>query len=429
MGDRLKEAAGAGDINELYALISENANLLEDVDEKPFVDTPLHVAASAGHIEFAMEIMNLKASFVRKLNQDGFSPMHLALQNDKKQIVLWLLDMDKDLVRVKGRGACPESIIDVTNEGDTALHIAVRNMQEGAFKVLLGWTEKAVFADAEFWERELLNWKNKDGDTVLHIAASSSQRSVIKQLAKKARTTIKNSNGDTALDIIGGQPQIFDTEIEEMERLAKRKFLTATDRAKNLRSQISTYNFLKINTARKWKLSRETRNALLVVDALIATITYQAALHPPGGVWNGTADHNSQIPNFLRLVNASLTNTTTLSGASPSNHAGTTVMGKHSFTLFWTINTFTFLVNILRMITIGVPPSVTLLFSCYSVSMSVISPTEIWSDINLSLCFFIVTTLIVFAILVPHVKLQYLAPKQPRKRALQPIHDRQEWWQ
>ncbi|KAF2321300.1 hypothetical protein GH714_038542 [Hevea brasiliensis] len=73
IGERLRQAARAGDIDALYALIREDARVLERVDEVPFVDTPLHIAASAGHIQFAMEIVNLKASFTRKLNPDGHS--------------------------------------------------------------------------------------------------------------------------------------------------------------------------------------------------------------------------------------------------------------------------------------------------------------------------------------------------------------------
>ncbi|WRX12630.1 hypothetical protein QQP08_005117 [Theobroma cacao] len=50
-----------------------------------------------------MELMNLKPSFARKLNQRGFSPIHLALQTKQEKMVDDLLSIDEDLVRVKGR--------------------------------------------------------------------------------------------------------------------------------------------------------------------------------------------------------------------------------------------------------------------------------------------------------------------------------------
>ncbi|KAF2321284.1 hypothetical protein GH714_038497 [Hevea brasiliensis] len=287
-----------------------------------------------------MEIVNLKASFARKLNQDGFSPMHLALQHDKILMVLWLLDVDEGLARVKGRRgmtplhyateqgnipiltefyeACPESIKDVTYEGDTALHIAVKNNQIEAFQVLMGWLQRSMFVDAAIWERELLNWKNKEGNTVLHIAASSNQRQVVKQLIETfVYTNIKNLNGSTAMDILRGHAQFSDKELSKMQRLPPWGYLTATGRAGNLKRKLSFLYAWAIGSARREKkIQSERRNALLVVDALIATITYQAALSPPGGVWQGTADINSHLPNMLR-ADTSATNNTLM---KPTHH-------------------------------------------------------------------------------------------------------------
>ncbi|MFQ6624764.1 hypothetical protein Gotur_003900, partial [Gossypium turneri] len=111
-------------------------HVAERIDDVPFLHTPVHVAACAGHIEFMMEMIKLKPSLARKLNQVGFSPMHLAPQNDRTQAVLRLLRFDEGLVRVKGREdltplhnvvqtgnvdllikllkVCPEAIEDVT---------------------------------------------------------------------------------------------------------------------------------------------------------------------------------------------------------------------------------------------------------------------------------------------------------------------------
>ncbi|XVE52733.1 hypothetical protein DITRI_Ditri02bG0146800 [Diplodiscus trichospermus] len=78
--ERLRGAARAGSIGELYAIIREDAYLLENIDKIPVFDTPLHIAAAAaaGHTDFAMEIMTLKPSLALKLNSDGFNPIHLA---------------------------------------------------------------------------------------------------------------------------------------------------------------------------------------------------------------------------------------------------------------------------------------------------------------------------------------------------------------
>lgn len=107
----MESPAQPRDINALYELIRQDPYILDKFDKTPFVDTPLHAAATDGNAELSSEIIRLKPSFARKLNQDGFSPVHLALQNDQTQIVLQLIDIDPDLVRVQGR------------EGITPLHV------------------------------------------------------------------------------------------------------------------------------------------------------------------------------------------------------------------------------------------------------------------------------------------------------------------
>ncbi|CAI8608389.1 unnamed protein product [Vicia faba] len=66
-GDQLNAAAQTDDIDLLYTVIHDDPWILEIIDSIPFVETPLHIAASLGHIRFAIEIINLKPSFVWKL--------------------------------------------------------------------------------------------------------------------------------------------------------------------------------------------------------------------------------------------------------------------------------------------------------------------------------------------------------------------------
>ncbi|KAK7856162.1 ankyrin repeat-containing protein bda1 [Quercus suber] len=142
--ERLKQVAQSGDIDAFYSLIREDVKILEHIDELPFADTPLHIAGPVGHIPFATKMMGLKPSFAWKLNPDGFSPIHLALQNRHIELVRQLLQFDGDLVRVKGREhftplhyvvatsdhhldlseefllICPNSIADVIVQNETA---------------------------------------------------------------------------------------------------------------------------------------------------------------------------------------------------------------------------------------------------------------------------------------------------------------------
>lgn len=103
----LETAAKSGNIGLLYELIHEDPYVLDKIDDVPFVNTPLHVAAVAGKTEFAMEMMNLKPAFARKLNADGLTPLHLAVDHSHFWLVLDVVKADPSLVRFKGRhGTC-----------------------------------------------------------------------------------------------------------------------------------------------------------------------------------------------------------------------------------------------------------------------------------------------------------------------------------
>ncbi|XVF83538.1 hypothetical protein PTKIN_Ptkin16aG0497100 [Pterospermum kingtungense] len=118
-----------------------------------------------------MEIMSLKPSFARKLNHEGLSPIHLALEKGHKELVLNLIEYAKDLVRVKGKKEdCPEPIRDVTTENQSALHIAVRNNKEEALKILCNMLRKTDCC------QDVVNQTERNGDTALHIAARDNRQ-------------------------------------------------------------------------------------------------------------------------------------------------------------------------------------------------------------------------------------------------------------
>ncbi|CAE6191869.1 unnamed protein product [Arabidopsis arenosa] len=215
--ERLNEAAQVGDIERLYKLIEEDPKILGHFDELPFCETPLHIAAERGQTHFAMELMTLKPSLALKLNPSGFSPMHLALENNHFQTVRGFVAIDSNLVSIKGRGritplhyvaqighaellteflfACPSSVEDLTIKCETAVHIAVKNHQLLAFKVLWGWVQREH-------KEEILDWKDEDGNTVFHIAASINQTEVMKLLRRTVKVKAKNLAGKTAMDIL-----------------------------------------------------------------------------------------------------------------------------------------------------------------------------------------------------------------------------------
>ncbi|TYJ24684.1 hypothetical protein E1A91_A08G278000v1 [Gossypium mustelinum] len=305
MDPSLREVAGTGDTDALYALIRKDPYMLEHIDQIPFIDTPLHIAANEGQIKFAMEMMNLKPSFGRKLNQDGFSPLHLALKNGHTKLVLRLLETDKDLVRVKGREGmtpfhcaaavgnsnllfqfletCPECVEDVTVRNETALHLALKNDHTDAFNLLHGWLRKNRRGGGNGLERKVVNWRDDDDNTVLHIAATRKQHQAVQLLLDSfygLDANAKNSEGLTAREIIerverqglnmsGAEDD--DTTTAKIERIKKRT--SRPERA-----------LIKLIRARNG-LSENMLNATLVVAALVITAIYQSSLSPPRGLW------------------------------------------------------------------------------------------------------------------------------------------------
>ncbi|MBA0780753.1 hypothetical protein Gotri_004816 [Gossypium trilobum] len=292
MDERMIEAAQTGDIiNLLYELILNDPYVLERIDAVPFSHTPLHIAASAGHTEFMMEMIKLKPTFARKLNQAGFSPMHLALQNDRTKAVLRLLRFDEGLVRV-----CPEAIADVTVRDETVFHLAVKNDMFEAFQVLVGWLIRSRHESAERWEKELLSWVDIDGNTVLHIAAIKNRPQVVEVLLghlRRDQINAKNLEGLTALDIQSQYPWKERQADRIIDMLSKAGGLSASSSSlpntsissfhiESLKEKMPWFQKLETKTGRlKNGISYEMRNTFLVVIVLLITTTYEPSLNPP----------------------------------------------------------------------------------------------------------------------------------------------------
>ncbi|KAF8031641.1 hypothetical protein BT93_D0756 [Corymbia citriodora subsp. variegata] len=187
----LQQGIEHDDVSELYSLIKGDENLLDHRSAGPFPNTPPHGAAEKRKTKVTMEITILKPSHAQKHNQMGHSPMHLALQQKRYHAMRALMTLNPELIRVQGQGritplhfvarekgdneqmnvellakflfACRSSIEDLTSQCETVVHVAVKNHNLKAFKVLFRWLKRAYLI-------EILNWKHKDGNNLLHIA-------------------------------------------------------------------------------------------------------------------------------------------------------------------------------------------------------------------------------------------------------------------
>ncbi|KAE8725619.1 putative Ankyrin repeat protein [Hibiscus syriacus] len=345
MDECLRTAARTGNVGDLYRLIREDGNALRRFEDVEFVDTPLHIAAEQGCIDFAMEIMNLKPSFARKLNQDGWSPMHLAVKKGQVEMALGFVEMDKDVVRVKGKSgktplhlvskvgnhdglllldrfleACPESIRDGTTKNRTALHIATKNKRLDVLQVLIRWLRKK---DKDYY-REVVNRKDRHGNTALHIAATNNQPQMLRLLLDcKADKHATNQAGSTALDVVMGQNNRESISILRgccIPRVSNFKYKIQKQISKYL-TKASSLIFSDMDN-----ISGEDRNALLVILGLLLTVSFQAALSPPGGVWQGESSSKSR-------------------GSYDRSALGTSVLRNEDFLLFYVPTDVVFIVT------------------------------------------------------------------------------------
>ncbi|RVX15385.1 Ankyrin repeat-containing protein BDA1 [Vitis vinifera] len=226
MDPMMFKAARDGNVVDLFNLLEADPLILERLVTAS-ADTPLHVAAMLGHLDFVKEVIKHKSNvveYVKELNQQGFSPMHLAAAHGHVDVVRRLIEISSELCCLKGRdgmtplhcasvkgraetmnlllSASPLCVLEVTERGETALHIAVKNNQLDALRVLVEW----------LWRSKTLvviNSKDGDGNTVLHLAAARKNHQAIELLLscndgvpEVLEVNAINKKGLTAMDLL-----------------------------------------------------------------------------------------------------------------------------------------------------------------------------------------------------------------------------------
>ena len=142
----------------------------------------------------------------------------------------------------------------------------------------------------------------------------------------------RNLEGHTAQDMLQEQTQVNNSGIRDL--LICCGALSCSLRPGILSKIVLFFERLRllIKSAREGsKISNDDRNALLVVAALLITITYQVVITPPGGLWQDT-----NIPRFNTISNET--------SSSLHHQAGTAIAQQTygNFEIVATINYITF---------------------------------------------------------------------------------------
>ncbi|KAK4435197.1 hypothetical protein Salat_0683000 [Sesamum alatum] len=336
MEAELFEAACSGNLDALYGVVGENGSaILLKLHSWGRVDTPLHLASMFGHAEFVREYMRLSsisAHHLSQLNQDGYSPLHLASANGHLEIVNFLLKFGKQNSAVEelcmkkdkeGRSAlhfavvagkigvinvllvhCPEAAMEVTLHKESVLHLAVKHHQHEVLEFLINQKLGSSVGD-------LLNLGDWEGNTVLHLATANRQLQTVRYLVKQPNLNVnaQNSYGLRALDIMF--VYTFNSNNLHMEeairRAGGRRSQTETTnvqaRLHHDRLNTSSCSHAEVDNNEKHEWLKELRSGILVMASVFATLTFQVALAPPGGLWqdwgpNAATSDGSDIPAY-----------------------------------------------------------------------------------------------------------------------------------
>ncbi|XP_050231594.1 ankyrin repeat-containing protein At5g02620-like [Mercurialis annua] len=267
---KLYEASMKSDTSTLNILLQKDPLILHRVSLSTFTQTPLHISSLLGHVDFATSLLNQKPNLAAELNSQGQSPLHLASAEGNSETVDVLLRInagmclvaDKNgriplhLAAMRGRvevierliGACPESVRAKTNGGDTVMHLCVKYSHLEALKMLLRFSGKDG-------DGEILNSMDNDGNNVLQLAVIMKQVETIKYLLSVPKIKVE---ANTLSSIFKEHPT-------------------------NLKDYPSQQDSNNSENGGDWL--EKSRGNLMVVATVIAGMAFQAAINPPGGVW------------------------------------------------------------------------------------------------------------------------------------------------
>ncbi|KAE8021211.1 hypothetical protein FH972_007125 [Carpinus fangiana] len=280
-------AALLGHLQFCKVLVNKNPKLVEEVDSRG--RTPLHLASAAGHIDLVKALLQANANVCLARDQDGRIPLHLASMRGR-------IDIIEELINAR-----PESI-QVNLEGDSVLHLCVQYNHLHALKLLV------VLAKCEEF---FLSSEDHDGNSILHLAVMLKQTKAVKYILSipeiKTKVNARNKIGYTALDVLEVSPRDFKSfEIQNILKEAGVRRSTdlnsslpmtpsaleaqPTQSKRPTQSRFRRWwgkvrSFLVKHWNHQGNWMEETRGTLMVVATVMATMAFQAGISPPGGVW------------------------------------------------------------------------------------------------------------------------------------------------
>ncbi|XP_048322218.2 uncharacterized protein LOC125419777 [Ziziphus jujuba] len=328
---RLYEASMEGSTNILDSLFQKDRSILNKISLTRYTETPLHISTLLGHLNFTKKLLSLKPQGPKlgaELDLLKRAPLHLASAEDHTDIVRALLQENEDMclrrdrdgkiplhyAAMRGRveviklliDSQPESVFEKLNEGETVLHLCVQYDQLEALQVLV---ESVGYENNEFLNSHDENF----GNTILHSAVMLKQIETIKYLVsipevKKGASSL-NKSGFTAFGTIEQLPKDFksikilnilqdelglQTQIHDHNNLVPASLSSSINIKGKKSKESSAATTISTSWWSKWHRYirkydvdwiKDRSRALMIMATVIATMTFQTAVNPPGGVW------------------------------------------------------------------------------------------------------------------------------------------------
>ncbi|KAI8570489.1 hypothetical protein RHMOL_Rhmol01G0038000 [Rhododendron molle] len=280
----LHMATSTGQKEFVLELLEYKQDLATTVDTE--LGTALHIASSKGYLEIVELLVEIRPEMCAARDREGNNPLHIAAMTGNVEVLKLLLRTNPRSARV------------IVDQGDNILHLCVNYNQLASLKLVLDKVRDKNGDD------KFVNSTDKNGNNILHLAVFGKRCEIIKylllerpkekkgvkELGQKIDVKARNGSGWTALDI--------------HSRVAKSE------------DNISEYRDIKgvlreSGVKKSYKLffpfdpfwQKKKKDTLMIVSSLMATMSFQVGINPPGGVWQDTSTEHEAGKAIIAYTN------------------------------------------------------------------------------------------------------------------------------
>ncbi|KAG5564185.1 hypothetical protein RHGRI_000395 [Rhododendron griersonianum] len=287
----LCDAAMRGDIESLKEIMKIDDYILDKVLVGSFKGkNPLHMATSIGQKEFVLELLEYKQDLAKAVDMELGTALHIASSKGYLEIVELLLEVSPEMcivcdregnnplhiAAIKGNVKVLEVLVQtnpqaarvMVDRGDNILHLCVNYNQLACLKLLLD----------RIRGKEFVNSTDINDNNILHLAVIGKRHEIIKYLLLEwpkelMDVNARNGSGWTALDIHSRVAKSEDNYCDIKHVLRE--------------SGVKKSYKLFFPFDPSWQ--KKKKDTLMIVSSLMATMSFQVGINPPGGVWQDTS--------------------------------------------------------------------------------------------------------------------------------------------